>query len=452
MKEKVACYIRVSTQEQRLHGLSLDAQRDKLKEYAATHDLQIVGWYEDEGVSGRKVIKNRPELQRMILDAQKGLFDRILFIKLDRFFRSVAEYHECMKQLSPVIWTATEEKYDLSTANGRAFVNMKLTIAELEADQTGERIKIVNEYKVKNGQAVSGDMSITFPFCVKEIDGVKRVVHNPETEAATYFYLQKLLETQSLWNAFRMTYDAFGYIVSYKSFTSMTKDTKLYGFYRGNPQYCEPYITEEEYLRIQEYRGRNIKKTPSGNVYLFSSMIKCPLCGRRLSAKGTKKKSGYLHVMYRCNGHFVNYNCDFSVAVKEKKVEHHLIEYFSKYVNDEITSVSVKDASKPHTGLNERIESIKGELSRLNVMFQKNRISERDYDKEYERLSRELADLEASKEPDAQRDLSKYTEMLETDWIGLYNLLTRENKRTFWRKYIKEIVIDESGQVTGLIF
>ena len=88
---RIACYIRVSTQEQKLHGISLDAQRDKLKEYAEKHGLKIVAWYEDEGISGRKLIKNRPALQRMIKDAQKGQFDRIIFIKLDRFFRSVAE-------------------------------------------------------------------------------------------------------------------------------------------------------------------------------------------------------------------------------------------------------------------------------------------------------------------------------------------------------------------------
>ena len=89
--------------------------------------MKIVEWYVDEGVSARKLIRNRPELQRMIQDAEKGKFDRIIFIKLDRFFRSVAEYHECMKRISPVVWTTTEEEYDLTTANGRMLVNMKLS-------------------------------------------------------------------------------------------------------------------------------------------------------------------------------------------------------------------------------------------------------------------------------------------------------------------------------------
>jgi DNA invertase Pin-like site-specific DNA recombinase len=124
--ELVAAYVRVSHQEQKLHGLSLDAQRMKLKEYAEQHNMKIVEWYEDEGVSARKLIRKRPELQRMIQDAEKGRFHRIIFIKLDRFFRSVAEYHECMKRISPIVWTTTEEKYDLSTAQGRMLVNMKL--------------------------------------------------------------------------------------------------------------------------------------------------------------------------------------------------------------------------------------------------------------------------------------------------------------------------------------
>ena len=148
--ERVAAYIRVSTSEQKLHGISLDAQIEKLNDYAEKHNMKIVKWYKDEGISGRKLIKNRPALQEMIQDAEKGKFDRIIFIKLDRFFRSVAEYHECMKRLSVggVIWTATEEKYDLSTPSGEAFVNMKLTMAQFEADQAGERIRMVNEYKI----------------------------------------------------------------------------------------------------------------------------------------------------------------------------------------------------------------------------------------------------------------------------------------------------------------
>ena len=168
--EETAAYVRVSSQEQKLHGLSLDAQQQKLQEYAEAHNLKIVKWYMDEGVSARKKIAKRPELQRMIRDAQRGKFKRIIFIKLDRYFRSVQEYYACQAILDEagVTWTATEEKYDLSTANGRAFVNMKLTIAELESDTTGERIKIVNDYKVKSGLPLYGTRSMPFCYAVEQ--------------------------------------------------------------------------------------------------------------------------------------------------------------------------------------------------------------------------------------------------------------------------------------------
>ena len=129
--ERVAAYIRVSSQEQKMHGFSLDAQIMKLTQYAEKNHMRIVEWYKDEGVSGRKLIRKRPELQRMIQDAEKGEFDRIIFITLDRFFRSTAEYHEAMKRIDPVKWTATEEKYDLTNAQGRMLVNAKLMIAEI---------------------------------------------------------------------------------------------------------------------------------------------------------------------------------------------------------------------------------------------------------------------------------------------------------------------------------
>ena len=52
--ERVACYVRVSSQDQKLHGLSIEAQQQKLSEYADAHNLKIVEWYIDEGVSATR--------------------------------------------------------------------------------------------------------------------------------------------------------------------------------------------------------------------------------------------------------------------------------------------------------------------------------------------------------------------------------------------------------------
>ena len=43
--ERVAAYVRVSTQEQKLHGLSLDAQKMKLTDYAEKNKMKIFHFF-----------------------------------------------------------------------------------------------------------------------------------------------------------------------------------------------------------------------------------------------------------------------------------------------------------------------------------------------------------------------------------------------------------------------
>lgn len=448
--ERVACYVRVSHEEQKLHGISLDAQKDKLKEYAEKHHLKIVEWYMDEGISGRKLIKHRPALQQMLHDAQEGKFDRIIFIKLDRFFRSVAEYHECMKLIDPVLWTATEEKYDLTTANGRAFVNMKLTIAELEADQTGERINLVNDYKIKTGQPLTGSHRLGLAYKVGRDPntGLKNVIKDPETEEMVKDLLDYFLTYQSKKGTQRYINNKYNTSLCYTSINTLLSDTKLYGYYRGNDNYCEPYIDKATFDKIQEISSKNIKVQKSRRVYLFSGLIICPICGYKL--KATNNSKGYYG--YRCGKKVLNGTCTFSKTKSERKLEAYLLENLDTYVNAYISDAHVEDAAQKLDVTSDKIKQVKKEMSRLNNMYRKERISEAEYDRDYEELEIELKDLESRLEPVKERDLSKYQELLKSGWRELYGALTRENKRAFWRKYIKEIHLTEDAEVKEIIF
>ena len=464
---RVVCYIRVSTSEQKLHGISLDAQRDKLTEYAEKHGLKIVGWYEDEGVSGRKLIKNRPALQRMIKDAQAGKFDRIIFIKLDRFFRSVAEYHECMKLIDPVIWTATEEKYDLSTANGKAFVNMKLTIAELEADQTGERINLVNEYKAKTGQALTGSQSQGYAYTVQKIDGIKRVVKDPNTQHIVEDYINHFLTYHNKRQAHIYVKNKYHIDVNYNTLGNILKNTKLYGSYRGNDNYIDdPYIDKATFEKIQKIIKGNLKKTGANRIYLFSGLMICPKCGCVMTGKysgGIKtniKPSGKVYTYerdyysYRCNKAYQHTQCSFKTQLNEDKIEKILLDNFNQYVHNTISEISVTDnrANVDNEAINKQIKDIKTEMTKVKRMYRKGDIDEAEYDADIEELKTELQELESQLEPLTERDLTMYEELLKSDWKELYNALTKENKRAFWRKYIQRIELNNDGTVKHPIF
>ena len=451
--ERIACYIRVSTQEQKLHGLSLDAQKQKLEQYAKKHNLKIVEWYLDEGVSGRKLISRRPELQRMIQDAENGNFDRIIFIKLDRFFRSVAEYHECMKRIAPVLWTATEEEYDLTTANGRMLVNMKLTVAELEADQTGERIKIVNEYKASTGQPLVGTHCLPFGYMVEkdEATGRKKVIKNPDEAPILEDLIERFLTHQSRRSLVTYLHAKHHVHMSYNTVCNLLQNTMLYGTYRDNPNYCEPYITKETYDRIQQIGKINIKDNTVNRAYIFSGLIVCPVCGCRLAGNWTtnKKPDGrtYNYKKYRCAGFRLNDNCTFNKSVSENVIEKHLLKNMAQYLADaKITSVKVTDGEPQAPKYD--IEAIHEEIDRLNYSWQKGMIRKvEQYEEQHTKLMEKLEKAEAEQGEVSVKDFSKVESILQEGWENIYKNLDDTYKRAFWRSFIKSIELNWTTDV-----
>lgn len=456
--ENVAAYIRVSTQEQKLHGLSLDAQRMKLLAYAKQHGLKIVGWYVDEGVSGRKLIRKRPELQRMIQDAEKGLFDRIIFIKLDRFFRSVAEYHECMKRIAPIIWTTTEEEYDLSTANGRMLVNMKLTIAEMEADQTGERIKIVNEYKASTGQPLVGDGSLPFGFTVgkDESTGRKNVIHDPEEEPILYDIIEHYMTHQSRRRTITYAYSKYHITFTQKQLQHLFDNPMLHGEYRDNPNYVEPYIDLETHKKLMELNKRSIKdNSKPDRTYIFSGLMKCPECGRIMGGNKhiNRKPNGkkYEYKKYRCNGYVSNGICTNSKTPLENSVERILLENIEKYVEEAKTTVANAEQSTDQKVYKYNIDEILGEIDRLNYSWRKGRIrSAEQYEKDHDELIEKLHLAEAERENVTPQDFSHIEAILQVGWKEIYLKLDEEHKRAFWRSFIKSFEPDWDTSTKGI--
>lgn len=427
MKEKTAAYIRVSTQEQKMHGLSIDAQIQKLTDYAEANNLEIVEWYNDEGVSGRKEIRKRPALQRMIKDAQAKKFRRIIFIKLDRFFRSVAEYHECMKAIDPCIWTATEERYDLSTANGRAFVNMKITIAELEADQTGERIRLVNEYKVRQGMPLYGNH--IYPFCYEYSREQGKVVKRNEDMFWTL--LEAVESTKSVRRGIIAVKQKYGKEMTYQTAEKVLANTMIYGTYRDNPAYCEPYIDKARFDEMQRTLA-NLTRHSRKFKYVFSGLVLCPECGRKLSGHQlnyNRNNKDIKYAYYRCN------NCSFAVNVSEARLEQMLIER----VTNELTAYNITaDASGHDQSPQIDTAPLLQELNRINYMFEKGRITVEEYDTKYTDLNRQI---EEAKHHNSTIPTPRAIAGLPPDWQNLYASLDPESKCAFWKSIINPVQI-----------
>lgn len=97
--------------------------------------------YQDRGYSGKNT--NRPAFQRLMEDVEKGMIQKIVVYRLDRFSRSIADFGrlwEILKQ-HRVEFVSINETFDTSTPMGRAMLNIIMVFAQLERETTAERVR-----------------------------------------------------------------------------------------------------------------------------------------------------------------------------------------------------------------------------------------------------------------------------------------------------------------------
>jgi site-specific DNA recombinase len=131
----IAGYVRVSGLQQVKFGISLPEQRKAIETYAKAYGCTLYQIYADEGFSG--MVSDRPALTRMREDAQKGLFQKVVFTYIDRFGRSAGDTpsdYTYFEELGISLYSI-REGLDTSTALGRFFRTILAGAAEMERER-----------------------------------------------------------------------------------------------------------------------------------------------------------------------------------------------------------------------------------------------------------------------------------------------------------------------------
>ena len=453
---RVAIYIRVSTEEQAKHGYSIESQKTRLIEWADEHNYQIVDIYADEGKSARTKISNRKELLRLLDDVKSDKIDRIIIWRLDRWFRNVADYYRIQDLLDKhnVDWECSDEEFNTSTSNGRLYLNIKLSIAQNESDQTSDRIKFNFENMVRNKRPISGALPIGY-----KIEGEKqnkRVVKDPELEQMAIDMFDKFEETLSLRATTKYLHDNYPQRpILYERVKHMLKNSMYHGVYRGVEEYCEPYISKERHQKIIDLINKNHRSnTHSDHLFIFSGLIRCYCCDRRMGgSRALRNHADGTHIRYgtyKCCNHFLDCRCSNNHTVNEDKLEKWLISNFLVLLNDYVISVeSVEEKQGKNKDVN-KIERLKDKLERLNELYLDGRITKEKYDNDYNATQTKIHELDSIDISIKKRNLEKYKKILKSNnALDLYNKLTRENKRLFWYEYIDHIVQDEEDPLNN---
>jgi DNA invertase Pin-like site-specific DNA recombinase len=135
---KIALYARVSTTDK---GQDPEMQLRELREYCERRKLEIVREYVDNGISGSK--ESRPELNRLMADANRRKFDAVLVWKFDRFARSTSHLLKALEtfQSLKIDFVSLTEGIDTSTPVGAMVFTILGAVGQMERELIRERIR-----------------------------------------------------------------------------------------------------------------------------------------------------------------------------------------------------------------------------------------------------------------------------------------------------------------------
>ena len=349
---RIAVYVRVSTQRQALvkEG-SLKNQEERIRSWFDYYNTQIgklLNWdtnvviFREEGKSA-KDIKQRPRFKVMLDEIQRGHIHNVVVASIDRIFRNIRDALDFITLINKinVDFTSLKENFDTSTATGRAFLNIMMVFAQMEREQTSERVRIGNRQRVDRGLWTFARVPYGYEMDKNNI-GTLHIIDSERTgvELAFSKYLEKgsirdvvrimneqgfRTKNETLWK-----HDTIHRLLKNKAYIGIVQVNKKnqskcndnlpkadrYMERKGN---WEPIIDDDLFLRVQDLLHGNARsKTNRIKVnqypYIFQGgILQCSHCGGIMSGTSTKKKNKK-YIYYYCN------NCRFQVTSSRLEV------------------------------------------------------------------------------------------------------------------------------------
>lgn len=170
-------------------------------------------------------------------------------------------------------------------------------------------------------------------------------VIDPDMQPAVSYFFERLLSCGSVRRAMLDMNERHNLHFEYGQAIRMARSTTYCGVRRENYNYCPTYISQDEHAQIMAALEHNVRVRSADNarIHIFSGLLVCSCCGRRLAANTVRKKS-VTWTAYRCHRAFGDHVCDNRHLVDERKVEAWLLDYLENGLSDYIVSASVADA------------------------------------------------------------------------------------------------------------
>ena len=302
----VALYIRVSTERQAKEGDSLEEQEKELRKFCDFRNFDIHNLYIERGKSGGNT--NRPEYQKLIKDIEQKKIQAVIVKKLDRLSRSLMDFENLMNLMNKneVEFISIKENFDTTTAMGKAMLRVALVFAQLEREQTSERIADVMGHRASLGIYNGGVRPLGYSVINKEL-----VPYNKEKKIIEIIF-QTFLETRST-VAVAKTLNEAGLADQ----NNNTFDKRQLQWILQNPLYTgkirwkgtlyegihQAIISPETFEKAHEiFKLKSFTKTKGSVHALLSKRLYCSQCGSPMSPTFGRNRNQVKYFYYRCTG------------------------------------------------------------------------------------------------------------------------------------------------------
>ena len=431
---------------------SMDVQIDMCRRYLddkyGSGNYTATVYDGDYGITGHST-KNRKDFQRMMRDVSDRKIQLVVIQRYDRIARNTRDfcnlYHDM--EINGCNLVSVSQQIDTTTPYGKNFMYMQASMAELEWALNSERRKDTIRYAASIGKSILPDHSTPFGYHNAIVDGVRRLVKEEQWEDAVADLFEYYRKYRNYSATARHINQQYGTRFEIQAIKRIIRSPFYYGCYKDNDNFCEPYISKEDWQDLQQKRPVIRTVGNKRTEVLFSGMIRCPECNRLMRSCQKSHRSGNVYRYYHCEYHSTKM-CGFSRVKSENLIEEMLLNRIDTFLAEREAAMSDQKSEKKHSTNN--VSKYRAELDRLNTMFLKGRISEEYYDTEYLRLNDLIAQYEASSQ--SHDSVKHLQEVFVSDWKEMYKDLDKLHRKFFWRDVIRQIIVDDNMNVIDVIF
>jgi site-specific DNA recombinase len=357
---------------------SIPEQIDRMKKYCDAKDWMVYKVYTDSVYSGSNM--DRPGLQEMIKDCEKGKVDMVLVYKLDRLSRSQKDTMYLIEDVfekNGVGFTSMTENFDTSTPHGKFIVGILAVFSQLERSRITERTMMGKDSRAQEGKWHGGS---TQPIGYDYIDD--QLVQNDYEIMQIKEIADLFLKGTPVRTIERMV-DEKGYRHKHGEWDAKTIRRVL-----SNPLYVgyikhrdklykglhTPIFSQETYDDIMKLMEERREKYGGAKPYqsLLGGMLFCKNCGARYARQNYNGK----YIVYMCHSRnkkmkkmIKDPNCK-NKNYKAAELESAILEEIRKLVIDPDRIEQVRE-NRPVNDATEKIKAINSEIEKIDAQISK---------------------------------------------------------------------------------